>query len=406
MTKYPGYYKNNDGFLDDAIFIQDDRYYQAFSYVLKIDEKLESYKSAVKSLVHPAGLALFGEYDIRNEFDVSVSLESMIKILVVYAQDEVFMTDGYGTGLERTDPTFDVSKLLDASSVAHQLNDGTTNDTDNVTPIELVNTYAGGATRTGVDQYTLSKLLNSQSATPHYLNDGSTLDSDTLSATEGTSTYAGGSTRTGVDIFAIGKTLNSTVYTHYLNDGTTIDTDTFGLTENSTTYADSSTRTGAENFDIQKVLDSTSVYTHYLNDGTTPDSDTVLMSDTTGSDLTRTVPSFVWTKLLDAKSVTPYYLNDGTTLGDDTATITESTTTYVDATVRTGIDSIVTTKYMNSADANGVHKLYDNVTYDTDLLAAPVDSGGYIHLNTYVEYPDQYWTVTYAEGSTAFAGTN
>lgn len=88
LTKYPGYYKNNDGFLDDAIFIQDSSYYQAYSYVLKIDEKLESYKSAVKTLIHPAGLALFGEYDIRNEFDIGITLESMVKILVVNAQDE------------------------------------------------------------------------------------------------------------------------------------------------------------------------------------------------------------------------------------------------------------------------------------------------------------------------------
>ena len=92
LTKYPGYYRNNDGFLDDAIFIQDSRYYQAYSYVLKIDERLESYKSIVKTLVHPSGLALFGEYDIRNEFDISVSLQSMVKILVVNAQDEISLT--------------------------------------------------------------------------------------------------------------------------------------------------------------------------------------------------------------------------------------------------------------------------------------------------------------------------
>ena len=93
LTKYPGYYKNNDGFLDDAIFIQDSSYYQAYSYVLKIDERLDSYKSIVKSLIHPAGLALFGEYDIRNEFDIGVALESMIKILSVNAQDDLSMTD-------------------------------------------------------------------------------------------------------------------------------------------------------------------------------------------------------------------------------------------------------------------------------------------------------------------------
>ena len=91
LTKYPGYYQNNDGFLDDAIFIQDSRYYQAYSYVLKINEKLESYKSAVKTLVHPAGVALFGEYDIKNEFDIGASLEFLMKIFSLSAQDEVLL---------------------------------------------------------------------------------------------------------------------------------------------------------------------------------------------------------------------------------------------------------------------------------------------------------------------------
>jgi hypothetical protein len=93
LGKYPGYYINNDGFLDDAIFIQDSRYYQAFSYVLKIDERLDTYKSIVKALVHPAGMAVFGEYDIRNEFDIGLELESMIKILAVTEQDEQFIAD-------------------------------------------------------------------------------------------------------------------------------------------------------------------------------------------------------------------------------------------------------------------------------------------------------------------------
>jgi hypothetical protein len=114
LTKYPGYYRNNDGFLDDAIFIQDSRYYQAYSYVLKIDERLESYKSIVKTLIHPSGLALFGEYDIRNEFDISVSLQSMVKILVVNAQDEFALTSiisskDFGKALEEEVLTSEVT---------------------------------------------------------------------------------------------------------------------------------------------------------------------------------------------------------------------------------------------------------------------------------------------------------
>jgi hypothetical protein len=93
LTKYPGYYQNNDGFLDDAIFIQDSKYYQAFSYVLKINEKLETYKSAVKTLIHPSGMALFGEYDIRNDFDISSSLEFLMKIFSLFEQDQVQTDD-------------------------------------------------------------------------------------------------------------------------------------------------------------------------------------------------------------------------------------------------------------------------------------------------------------------------
>ena len=93
LARYPGYYVNNDGFLDDAIFIQDSRYYQAFSYVLKIDERLDQYKSLIKTLIHPAGMAIFGEYSVLNEFDIGIVLESMIKILAVSARDTLLTTD-------------------------------------------------------------------------------------------------------------------------------------------------------------------------------------------------------------------------------------------------------------------------------------------------------------------------
>jgi hypothetical protein len=81
LVKYPGYFETNNGFLDDSIFIQDGRYYQTFSYVLKIDERLDSYSSAVKTMLHPAGMALFGEFNITNNYDLSIALESLVKSL-------------------------------------------------------------------------------------------------------------------------------------------------------------------------------------------------------------------------------------------------------------------------------------------------------------------------------------
>lgn len=102
LAKYPGYYITNDSFLNDAIFIQDSRYYQAFSYVIKIDERLDSYKSIVKTLLHPAGMAVFGEYEIKNEFDIALQLEAMIKNLSVTAQDEVTVNIDYITSKDVT----------------------------------------------------------------------------------------------------------------------------------------------------------------------------------------------------------------------------------------------------------------------------------------------------------------
>lgn len=87
IAKYPGYYKTNDGFLDDSMFIQDSYYYQAFAYVLKIDEQLESYASVVRGMLHPAGMAMFGEYSINNNIALGVALTSLVKSLGITLYD-------------------------------------------------------------------------------------------------------------------------------------------------------------------------------------------------------------------------------------------------------------------------------------------------------------------------------
>lgn len=76
VAKYPGYYKNNDGFLDDTMVIQDSKYYQAFSYVIRVDEPIESYKSIVKNILHPAGTEIFGEYAVTNAINIDVTNSS------------------------------------------------------------------------------------------------------------------------------------------------------------------------------------------------------------------------------------------------------------------------------------------------------------------------------------------
>ena len=102
LVKYPGYFTSNAGFLDDSIFIQDSKYYQAFSYVIRIDERLSSYKSAVKTMLHPAGMALFGEYNITNNIDLSITLESLVKSLGIGIEDTFAFVDTGGLSLSFT----------------------------------------------------------------------------------------------------------------------------------------------------------------------------------------------------------------------------------------------------------------------------------------------------------------
>ena len=73
VAKYQGYYSSTDGFLSDNIYLQDSKYYQKFSYLITVDERLEDYKTLVKSYLHPAGAAIFGEYQIQNTYVSSLN---------------------------------------------------------------------------------------------------------------------------------------------------------------------------------------------------------------------------------------------------------------------------------------------------------------------------------------------
>lgn len=70
---YPGRYINDDGHVSGYNFIQDRDYYQNNSYVIRIKRSIDQYRQALKELVHPAGMKLFGEYIFGND-DPSVNV--------------------------------------------------------------------------------------------------------------------------------------------------------------------------------------------------------------------------------------------------------------------------------------------------------------------------------------------
>jgi hypothetical protein len=93
IQKYPGYYTAVNGFLSDDMYLEDNRFYQTFSYVIKVNQSIDTYRTIIKSLIHPAGLALFGEYSLTNVFDLSASVELLIRYLSLDLQEEVFTDD-------------------------------------------------------------------------------------------------------------------------------------------------------------------------------------------------------------------------------------------------------------------------------------------------------------------------
>lgn len=66
LAEYAGSYTNEDGLISGKDRIQDSFYYQEFSYVLKTDIPISTFKDTVKSFIHPAGWALFGEIAFRT----------------------------------------------------------------------------------------------------------------------------------------------------------------------------------------------------------------------------------------------------------------------------------------------------------------------------------------------------
>jgi len=65
VTNYPGKYVDTKGFLSWNNKLQDNFYYQEFSYVIRVTELLEKYRDVVRKLVHPSGTKLFADYQIN-----------------------------------------------------------------------------------------------------------------------------------------------------------------------------------------------------------------------------------------------------------------------------------------------------------------------------------------------------
>ena len=69
LAEYDGYFAGPEGVLSGQNKLQDNYYYQDFSYVIKTDIDTATYRNKVLDLVHPSGLAMFGEVAMYQNAD-------------------------------------------------------------------------------------------------------------------------------------------------------------------------------------------------------------------------------------------------------------------------------------------------------------------------------------------------
>jgi hypothetical protein len=74
FISFPGRYIDTKGFLSWNNKLQDNFYYQEFSYVIRVSEMLDKYRNVVKALVHPAGAKMFGDYVITSSANAVIAL--------------------------------------------------------------------------------------------------------------------------------------------------------------------------------------------------------------------------------------------------------------------------------------------------------------------------------------------
>ena len=68
-------YQNRQGMLSDVNHLQDNYYYQNYSYVLRSKVPSDNWMTMVKNTVHPAGMAVFSELLIRATLDLGAAFE-------------------------------------------------------------------------------------------------------------------------------------------------------------------------------------------------------------------------------------------------------------------------------------------------------------------------------------------
>lgn len=98
FTQYPGRWLNTDGFLSSDKRLQDNYFYQDYSYVIRSPVSIEEWRELVRDIIHPAGMLFFGEvFNIANLDAAVTNSESLVRLYTKDSDGELIpVTDSDG----------------------------------------------------------------------------------------------------------------------------------------------------------------------------------------------------------------------------------------------------------------------------------------------------------------------
>jgi len=86
VINQPGRYIDTKGFLSWNMRLQDNDFYQEYSYLIKVTEIVDRYRDVVKRVLHPAGSKMFGSYqfvsntNLSHDHSITYSQEAILPI--------------------------------------------------------------------------------------------------------------------------------------------------------------------------------------------------------------------------------------------------------------------------------------------------------------------------------------
>lgn len=115
VIEYAGGYTDTKGFLSWNNKLQDNYFYQEFSYVIRSSKAIDVYRKLVTDAIHPAGTRLFGEKDIEEVISFDFEVEALNDLSIENLQS---ITSTLTFGEVRLSPTITPETIASTESLS------------------------------------------------------------------------------------------------------------------------------------------------------------------------------------------------------------------------------------------------------------------------------------------------